>query len=64
MIRSTADKSSVEWVARLSHAAGATGIFANPFLVTYHASQTGNPRMESSPVRPTTWSNRSPLRPA
>ena len=61
---STADKSSVEWAARLAHAAGATGILANPLLVTFHAPQTSNSRMEPSPARPTTPSDRSPLRPA
>jgi hypothetical protein len=62
MNRSTADKSSVEWVARLARAAGATGLLANPFLVTFHAPQTGNPRMVAPPARSTTRVDRSPLR--
>jgi hypothetical protein len=64
MIRSTADKSSVECVARLARAAGATGVLANPFLVTFHTPHTSNSRMDPSPARPTASSDRPPFRPA
>jgi hypothetical protein len=43
MIRSTAGKSSVKWVALFAYAAGATGILANLFLIAFYALQVSHP---------------------
>lgn len=51
MNRTKTEKSSVKWATRFAHAAGTTGVFANPFFAPFDPPRTDKPRTESSPAQ-------------